>query len=100
MGNGRREVSFQNRISDVGLAQLRGCSRRESIATADRCDFQVEWGVFGMTAFVDQTFRGLMRGENGDEPRVFFVGFAEVGTESALSIMNCWHRDLLRSFRS
>jgi hypothetical protein len=36
-----------------------------------------------------------MRGEDRDEALVLLMGFAEVGTESALSIMNCWHIDLL-----
>jgi len=72
---------------------------REAVAAADRRNFEMERRVFGVAAFVDQTFGGLMRGEDGHESLVLLVGFAEVGTKSALSIMNCWHIDLLRSVR-
>jgi len=54
--------------------------------------------MLGVAAFVNEALGGLMRGKNGYELLVLLVGFAEVGTESALSIVNCWHIALRDQF--
>jgi len=73
------------------------CRRREAVAAAQRRNFEVEWSVFGVAAFIDQTVRNLMRSKDGRELCILLVSFAEVGTESTLSTMNCRHNNLLGS---
>jgi len=47
------------------LAVLGRRSRREAVASAQGSHFEVEWSVFGVAAFIDQTVRGLMRRKDG-----------------------------------
>lgn len=99
-GNNTKEAAAPGERSGASIHSFTILSRsgwREAVATADRRNFQVERGVFGVAAFVNEIVGSLMRGENSDEPRVFLVGLAEVGTESALTFMNCRHKNLLRS---
>ena len=73
---------------------LRRRHRREAVAAAQGGNFEVEWGVFGVAAFIDQTVRSLMRSKDGHELFILLMSFTEVGTESTLSVMNRRHNDL------
>jgi hypothetical protein len=67
----------------------------ESIAAADRSDLQVQRRMLGVTALVKQRWFRRLAGEDRHENRCFMVVLAEVVTESALSVLNGLHENLL-----
>jgi hypothetical protein len=70
---------------------LSGCrSRNKSITTADGRDLQVQGSMFWVPAFVDDLEVRFMAAHDTDQ-NVCLVLFAEVSTETALSIPNCFH---------
>jgi hypothetical protein len=81
---------------EASLHRLRGF---EAVAPADRGDHQVQRGVAGVIAFVDQVLRRLLTDPNLHELLRVGVMLAEVGTQSTLSFMYRKHKPLLSSVR-
>lgn len=69
---------------------LRCRSRNKAITTADRCDLQVQGCVLRMTTFVEDLEVRLMAAHDADQ-YVCLVLLPEVITETALSVLNCFH---------
>jgi hypothetical protein len=75
---------------------LRLRRRLEAVAAADRGDHQVQRGVLGVAALVDEIRRGLVADADLDEVLSLRVVLAEVQAQSALAFVKV-HHDL--SFR-
>jgi hypothetical protein len=60
----------------------------EAIAAADGGDFEVEGGVFRVGTFVDEGFGGGVLGADLEEFFFVGVGFAEMGAETALTVVD------------
>ena len=71
-----------------GSLGLRNWSK--SITTADGRDLQVQGSMFGVPAFVNDLEVRFMAAHDADQ-HVCLVLFPEVSTETALSILNCFH---------
>ena len=69
----------------------------EAIASTDRRHLQVQRCMFRMTAFIQHVQRGLVALQDCDQRRAGRMIFAKVGTESTLSSMYSFHRNLLPS---
>lgn len=69
---------------------LRLCSRHETVATGNRGHLQVQRRVLGVAAFIEDAELGLVAGDNAHES-VCFVVLSEVGTKTALSVLNWLH---------
>jgi hypothetical protein len=65
-------------------------SRNKAITTADGRDFQVQARVLRMPAFVHDLEVCLMAANDADQ-HVCLMLFPELSTETALSILNCFH---------
>lgn len=66
----------------------------EAVAAADGRDFQMQGSVLRMAALVEDLKVCCVAGHDADE-HIGLVVFAKVGTKSALSILNSFHRNLL-----
>jgi len=70
--------------------------RFEARAAADRGDHQVQGGVLGVAALVDEFFAGGFGGADLDElPAVLEIVLAEVSAKAALTVVNHLHDGLL-----
>ena len=65
------------------------------VAAADGGDAEVEVGVLGVAALVDEVFGGEVLAVDLDDLLIGRVVFTEVSAESALAVVNSEHRDLL-----
>jgi hypothetical protein len=81
--------------SGPGIGPLSGgirallCCRcgSETITSADRGDFQVQTRMFRVAAFIHHLQVSLMAGPDRDQ-HICLVMFSEVGTETALPVVN------------
>ena len=70
---------------------LRCGGRDEAVATADRCHLQVQVGVPGVAAFVDEDNVCLLAADDADEDVALGMGLAKVSTKTTLTVVNCFH---------
>jgi hypothetical protein len=73
------------------MMKFRLCRRRsKAITSADWRDLQVQVGVLRMAAFVHNLQISLMAAPNANK-NLCTVVLAEMGTETALSVLNAFH---------
>jgi hypothetical protein len=65
--------------------------RLEPVAPADGGDDEVQGGVLRVAALFDEVLRGLLRDADLNELLLGRVVLAEVGAQSALSVVNLEH---------
>jgi hypothetical protein len=71
------------------------CRGREPVAPTDRRDHQVQGGVFGVIAFLQQVLGSFLALPDLHEARLILVEFAEVETQAALTFSDGNHGDRL-----
>ena len=73
-------------LSDRTLLRCR--SGDEAITSADGCHLQVQAGVLGVAALIDQHHVGFFAAQNADKDIVPRVRLAEMTTQTALPVVN------------
>jgi xylose isomerase len=74
---------------------LCGGRKLKTIASADRRHLQVQIGVLWVTALIKYLEVRFMAGHDTNK-HVSLVMFAEVRAKTALTVLNCLHRAVLR----
>lgn len=81
-------MPLDDRNSSLGAGVLCLGSGSEAVAAADGRNLEVQRGVLGMAAAVEEVGVGLLFGEDRDEDVRLGVVLAKVRAETALSVMN------------